>query len=181
VVLTDTPQAESTDTAELLIEEARRRQRRRWLFFATLVVVAAAGAVLALRGGGSDSVDASTKRGTSGAAIANAKRASTECVAARNPKVGLGDGLPPKGYTDEVYVRDVARGGHQRIASQFPGTVDVRVEPRNGQVWSRDSAGQVVIESLNDYWIVVELRSSSDCPAAPSYWNGVPLQFVAPA
>jgi hypothetical protein len=145
-----------------------------------LVVVAAAGAVLVLRGGGADSGVVPAKREASGSAVADARRASTECTAARSPKVGLGDGLPPKGYTDEAYVRGVA-GDSKRIASQFPGTVDVRVEHRNGQAWSRDAAGQVIIENLADYWIVVELGSSSDCPVSPWAWNGVPLQFVAPA
>jgi hypothetical protein len=55
------------------------------------------------------------------------------------------------------------------------------VIPRNGQVWSYDAAGQVLVEQMRDFEIEVRLQTASDCPGNPSSWGGVPLRFVSPA
>jgi hypothetical protein len=141
---------------------------------AAVVVVGLAVAVALLRNSGDDGSVALRSGGSDPTATL------VECASARNPKVGAGDALPAKGYTDEAYVRSVLLDGRQQIEAKFPGAVAVRMAPRNGEVWSYDAAGQVIIEQRTDFWIVVELGSATDCPASPSSWNGVPLQFVAP-
>jgi len=182
MVLTASPESPTRDAPELLIEEARKRQRRRRRIVGS-IVVAAIVVALALRW-----VDGSS--GSTGsrpvASEANSQRASatqgySECPATHNPKTGQGDALPPKGYTDEVNVRTVAIRSRDLLDSQFPGVTEVRVIPRNGEVWSYDAAGKVLIEQMADFEIEVRLESASDCPTGPWSWGGVPLRFVSPA
>jgi hypothetical protein len=106
------------------------------------------------------------------------EHAGAECRAAASPKVGSPDALPVKGQTVERYVRRVLRSERGLIARRFGGVVSMRVAPRNGDVWTRDTAGAVVTSRARDFWIVVQLESNADCPAAPEFWNGVPLEFV---
>jgi hypothetical protein len=104
-----------------------------------------------------------------------------ECPAAHQPLTGAADGLPRKGYTDQDYVMKTLDGTRAAIKRDIPGIESLRVEPRGGQVWSYDSNGQVVIETLNDFWIVAQMKSRADCPTAPVAWNGVPVRFLTAA
>jgi hypothetical protein len=133
-------------------------------------------AVFAIAGSGSAGSDVHGPR-----AWGRAERALTrECPATHNPKRGEGDGLPFKGYTDESNVRTVATRSREQLEKGFPGISDVRVIPRNGQVWSYDESGQVSVEHAADFEIEVQLRSAFDCPTMPWVWGGIPVRFVTP-
>jgi hypothetical protein len=104
-----------------------------------------------------------------------------ECPAAHQPLTGTADGLPHKGSTDKNYVIKTLDSSRAAVERDIPGIETLRVEPRDGQVWSYDSNGRVVIETLNDFWIVAEMKSHADCPTAPLAWDGIPVRFLAPA
>jgi hypothetical protein len=133
-------------------------------------------AVFAIAGSGSAGSDAPGSQGLG----PSGTRVYSECPATHNPKSGEGDGLPFKGYTDESNVRIVAIRSREQLEKGFPGISDVRVIPRNGQVWSYDASGQVLVEDAADFEIEVQLRSAFDCPTMPWVWGGIPLQFVTP-
>jgi hypothetical protein len=82
--------------------------------------------------------------------------------------------LPKLGQTDKSRVRAVLAAGANHIRAQFSGVQSLRVEPRGGMV----RAG-AILDPVDDYWIVVELRSTQYCPSRPSFLRGVPLRFVA--
>ena len=103
-----------------------------------------------------------------------------ECRAAHQPLIADADALPPKGNTDLANVTRVLDTSQDLIKRKVSGVNVLRVQPRDGQVWSRDTAGAVVVEPVNDFWIVAELASNADCPTAPMYFNGVPIRFLAP-
>ena len=182
MVLTASPESPASEPPELLIEEARRRQRRRRWVIGGCVIAAVVGAlVFRWVDGSSGSTGSGAVAHEADGQAATSTQSYSECPATHNPKVGRGDGLPPKGYTDEANVRTVALRSRALLDSQFPGVTDVRVIPRNGQVWSYDAAGQVMVEQMRDFEIEVRLETATDCPGNPWAWGGVPLRFVSPA
>lgn len=161
----------------LRVEVPQRRQRKRVRGLALVVaacLVAMVVSIMVLRGDGAHPSVSVQPHGV-GSDVAFA-----ECTSARNPRFGQGDALPAKGYTDRAYVERIVRAGRRAIKKQFPAITGLRVARRNGQVWSRDSAGQVVVEQLHDYWIEARVASVRDCPTYPSNWGGVPIEFFAP-
>ncbi len=87
-----------------------------------------------------------------------------------------GDGLPRKGQTDKQRVDTVLADGKEALTESF-GAVDVRVIPRNGQVWDGPGDGVYTIENAPDYQIRVTLGPNSPCPSSPYSWNGIPVLF----
>jgi hypothetical protein len=104
--------------------------------------------------------------------------AALECPSARQPRTGSPDGLPMLGQTAQPRVEAIVKTQGARIRRRFRGIVRLTVEPRNGQVWQRQSSGVISTRDVPDYWIVAQLHRMTDCPARPSDWNGVPLRFV---
>jgi hypothetical protein len=181
MVLTASPESPPSEPAELLIEEARKRQRRRrWLIAGAVIALIASALAFRWVDGGSGSNSSGPAANDANGKAASATRSYSECPGTDNPKVGRGDALPPKGYTDEANVRTVAVRSRSLLDSQFPGITDVRVIPRNGQVWSYDTTGQVVVEQMRDFEIEVRLQAPAYCPGNPWSWGGVPLRFVSP-
>jgi outer membrane protein assembly factor BamB len=97
------------------------------------------------------------------------------CRAVDPPRFAGNQDLPHLGQTTEPRVRAVLSADAGRIRARFGGVRSVRVEPRGGAV----AAGANQQDVTDDFWIVVELRSSHDCPDHRQSWNGVPLRFVA--
>jgi len=84
--------------------------------------------------------------------------------------------LPELGQTNRPRVRRVLATTADRIRAQFAGVRALRVEPRGGMV-----TDGTILHPVDDFWIVVELRSIRDCPGRTTFLKGVPLRFVAPS
>jgi len=63
------------------------------------------------------------------------------------------------------------------LFAQFEA-VDVRVVPRNGQVWTGPGNGDYEVVDAQDFQIEVILNDDANCPAAPYFWNGIPVLFA---
>jgi len=168
----------SLSEVEALRTQVPQRHLHRRVFGRALVgvacVIAVVVAIVLLRSDG-DHGSVSVQPNRMGSDVAFA-----ECASARNPRFGQGDGLPPKGYTDRAYVEQTLRTSRKALKKQFPEITGLRIAPRNGQVWSRDSNGDVVVEQLHDYWIEARVASVENCPTSPFSWGGVPVEFFAP-
>ena len=110
-------------------------------------------------------------------AVATGGRQVVECPHARQPLQSSPDALPRLGETTYDRVAQVATSEEPRIRTHFRGGVSLSVEPRNGQVWNREH-GTIVTLDVNNYWLVVQVRSLRDCPNRPWAWDGIPVRFV---
>jgi hypothetical protein len=54
---------------------------------------------------------------------------------------------------------------------------DSRIIPRNGEVWERTPAGEIVVTQVEDYMIEVTLDDVSRCPGLPTSTNGIQVIY----
>jgi hypothetical protein len=100
-----------------------------------------------------------------------------ECSGADQVLRGDADALPMLGQTDEERVRSVASELGLDLESRF-SALYYRVVPRAGQVWTRDSNGDVDVIDVDDYQLELVLPDATNCPSAPYDWNGIPVVFT---
>lgn len=84
-----------------------------------------------------------------------------------------GDGLPPSGTATAASAQSALNE-----AAQHYGARKAYVWAEPGRAWTRkpDNSVEIIAETI--YTDVLELASMRECPAAPAYWNGVPLTFI---
>jgi len=110
-------------------------------------------------------------------AVGDTVRIRTDCsIADQTLRSKSGDSLPKKGQTAKERVDGLLADAVVVFVDAF-GALDVRVIPRNGQVWDGPGRGVYTVEDAVDYQFKVTLGPDSPCPAAPYSWNGIPVVF----
>ena len=56
--------------------------------------------------------------------------------------------------------------------------VEVRVVPRNGEVWYRLDNGDHAVEKVEDYQFEFILAADGSCPTAPHMVDGIPVLYT---
>jgi hypothetical protein len=104
---------------------------------------------------------------------------ATDCPVAANLLIGgddAKDGLPRRGQTDRTRVEEMLNDVRDRFIGPTD-VVEVRVIPRNGEVWYRLDNGDVVVEQVEDYQFEFILSADGSCPPSPYSINGVPVLY----
>ncbi len=102
------------------------------------------------------------------------------CAKSESPLQGIADGLPMAGETKFPHADAVVHTSTATLIERF-GATDVRVEPRNGQVWMPPRESPKVVEAA-DALIRLYLPSAARCPTEPQSFEGIPLSFaIGPA
>jgi hypothetical protein len=107
--------------------------------------------------------------------------ASDPIPCASNPdfltNYGSGDGFPPKGTATEGRANELVTMQGEHIREQWNAS-RLRVERRDGYVWSRQPGKPEPVIELDEIWVVIiTVREEWDCVAQPWFYDGVPVLF----
>jgi len=88
--------------------------------------------------------------------------------------------MPMFGQTAQDRVSALVAEMRTDILARCAGAVDVAMERGPGRVWVGASGGPHVVETVDDYVIVVTLKGLGFVPRQPISYDGVPLRFDVP-
>ena len=95
-----------------------------------------------------------------------------------NARPQTADGMPAQGQTTRHRVEAVLRDKRTDILARCEGATAVAMEPGFGRVWEGENGGVYrIVETNDDYALIVTLRSARYIPAMPPSYDGVPVHF----
>ncbi len=81
----------------------------------------------------------------------------------------IADGLPPleSVITDRTEAQGSLRTAEPDLRRRYPDAESFSVGPGFGRAWAHDPEGRVTVLAVEDFAVIVHLRSRADCPSNP--------------